>query len=240
MSPNNENQEKLVDSAEVSTAFTGSSTELDETDGFELGFNEVFKTEWDATLSPFAVADLEVTDAPAQDGEILQFSALLVNPDGEITAEFSQMVRVKGPVPQWLLTALKISQSDIDREGQPLADVMKSFVEFIGDRPVFIHYAEFEAHFMKKAAEAIEQEFCNPLHDTLLLSQLTWPELPSHAGQVLADRVGMTNLLETSLDCAKLTLAALLAAREDAFSGSRIYLPPPEPKSTASKKLSKD
>lgn len=234
MTPNNENSKKWVDSTSGASVSVDGATELDDADGFELGFDEVFKPAWDATRAPFVVADLEVTDVSAQIGEILEFSALLINPDGEITAEFSQMVHVTGSVSLWLLTAMEISRADIDRDGQPLADAMKSFVEFIGDRPIFMHHAEFEEPFLKKAAKAIQQEFCNPLHDTLLIAQMTWPELPRHSCKVLADHLGISNFMETSLDCAKLTLAVLMAAREDAFSGRHTFSrhprnPNPEP-----------
>ena len=223
VSPNKEDPEKWVDASSGAPVSVDAATELDDADGFEFGLDDLFETEWEATRTPFVVADLEVTDVSAQVGEILEFSALLVNPDGEITAEFSRMVRVTGPVSLWLLTAMEISRADIERDGQPFADVMKAFVDFIGDRPVFMHHAAFEEPFLKKAAQAIQQEFHNPLHDTLQLAELTWPKLPRHSCTVLADHLGISNFMETSLDCAKLTLAVLLAAREDAFSGSNTF-----------------
>lgn len=171
---------------------------------------------WAATRQPFVVADLETTGLNAEADEVLEFAAVLVDPIGSPTAEFSALVRVTRPVPQTITKLTGITQADVDREGLPLSEVMKSFQAFVGSRPVFFHNAPFDESFLKKAASQTQQKFANPVHDTLPLARAAWPSLGTYKLAALAEHIGATVPSRRALTDAKATLEVLMAARAKA------------------------
>jgi DNA polymerase-3 subunit epsilon len=168
---------------------------------------------WLAITEPFIVADLETTGLNTETSEILEFAALLVEPSGSVTAEFETLVAVMRPVPETITALTGISQMDVDREGQPLSVAMKSFLNFVGTRPVFFHNAPFDSTFLKKASALTGLQFSNPVYDTLPLARVTWPFLDSHKLVELAEHVGAVAPTHRALADATSTLAVLLAAR---------------------------
>ena len=192
--------------------------DTDDVIGFSLDPVDLFAVEWAATRENFVVVDLETTGFVADAGEVLRIAALLVSPDGRVLSEFSELVRVADSVPQWLLDELELSVEDIERDGKQLADVIKSFMTFIGNLPVFIHHAPFDIPFLKAAAALTDQVFLNPIYDTLAMAAVTWPELPGHRSKTLAGHVGMVTFADDELGDVKLCLAVLMAAREFALA----------------------
>lgn len=191
----------------------------DDLEGYELGMDELFEKNWEAMRSPFIVADMEVTAAPTDRGaEILEFAALLVSPEGHIMAEFSQLVRVKGDVPVWLLEELLLSEEEIAHDGHDISVAMASFLEFIGQRPVFIHHSSFDEPFLKEAASMLGHSFDNPLHDTLTIAEITWPQLERYGLKHVMNHLGLPEDMPRAPDCARSTLALLLAARDLSFA----------------------
>jgi DNA polymerase-3 subunit epsilon len=168
---------------------------------------------WAATNQPYAVADLETTGLSAATDEILEFAAILVEPDGAVTAEFSLLVRADRPVPAAITKLTGITQSDIDNTGVPLPIALVQFLAFVGDRPVFFHNASFDAGFLKQAAALTELKFANTVHDTLPMARAAWPTLGSYRLSVLAEHVGAPAPNHRGLADVKATLAVILAAR---------------------------
>lgn len=168
---------------------------------------------WAATREPFVVADLETTGLNAATDEILEFAAVLVEPDGTVTGEFATLVRVTRPVPPVITRLTGISQTEADTVGRPLAEAMTAFITFVGTRPVFFHNAPFDTGFLKQASGQSKKKFSNPVHDTLPLARVAWPELGSYKLCVLAEHVGTTAPTHRGLADVRATLAVLLAAR---------------------------
>lgn len=168
---------------------------------------------WAATRQPFVVADLETTGLNVETDEVLEFAAVQVDPDGEITEELSVLVRVSARVPTEITQLTGIKQEDVDREGRPLSEAIKAFATFVGTRPVFFHNAPFDQSFIKKASSLGKVKFSNPVHDTLPLSRKTWPSLGTYKLAALAEHVGAAAPTHRGLADAKATLAVLLAAR---------------------------
>ncbi len=166
-----------------------------------------------ATKQPFVVADLETTGLNAATDELLEFAALKVDPSGTVTAEFSVLVRVARPVPDVITKLTGISQADVDREGQPLADAMRTFLAFVESRPVFFHNAPFDQGFLKSAGAQARLKFGNPVHDTLVMARAAWPSLGTYKLAALAGHVGAPAPTHRGLADARATLAVLLAAR---------------------------
>lgn len=167
-----------------------------------------------ATRQPFIVADIETTGLNAATNEVLEFAAVQVTPDGDITGEFSTLVRVSQRVPAEITRLTGITQDAIDRQGRPLADAMKAFAAFAGAHPVFFHNAPFDLGFIKKAARQTNVKFVNPVHDTLPLARHAWPSLVAYKLATLAQHIGAPVSTHRALADAKAALAVLMAARQ--------------------------
>lgn len=166
-----------------------------------------------ATDQPFVVADLETTGLRAGEHNILEFAAVQVAADGTVQGEFSALVRVARPLPPEIVQLTGITDEDVAREGQPLADALDGFLAFVGAHPVFFHNAPFDHGFLRAATAGAKQKFSNPVHDTLPLARRAWPELGSFRLGVLADHLGASTPNHRALADARAALAVLLAAR---------------------------
>jgi DNA polymerase III subunit epsilon len=167
-----------------------------------------------ATRVPFAVADLETTGLMVENSEILELAALLVDPDGSVTSEFSMLVKIQCPVPADIMRLTGISQSDVDTKGQPLAFALEAFIRHVGERPIFFHNAPFDQAFLSTACLKTNLSLRNILHDTLSLARHTWPSLGTYKLAALSAHVGATVPNHRALGDARATLAVLLAARD--------------------------
>lgn len=172
----------------------------------------VFDAAWAATRQPFVVADLETTGLNPETDEVLEFAAVRVAPDGAVAGEFSALVRV-AQVPAEIARLTGITQELIDREGQPLAEAMQAFVEFVGAHPLFFHNAPFDQGFLKKAGARVKVNLGNSVHDTLPLARRAWPSLGTYRLAALAVHVGAPVPNHRALADARAALAVLLAAR---------------------------
>jgi DNA polymerase-3 subunit epsilon len=145
---------------------------------------------WVATNETFVVADLETTGLSAETDEIIELAAVRVSPAGSILAEFSVLVRPAKPIPAVITKLTGITQPDVDRDGQTLAQAMKAFLAFVESHPVYFHNAPFDAGFLKKASAATRLKFANPVHDTLPMARQAWPSLGTYKLAVLAQHIG--------------------------------------------------
>ena len=168
---------------------------------------------WAATRQPFVVADLETTGLSAATDEILEFAAVLVEPDGTVTAEFAVLVLGTRPVPAVITRLTGITQSEVDNKGVRPTDAFAQFLAFVGTRPVFFHNAPFDAGFLSQASKQSKMKFSNPVHDTLPMARRAWPSLGSYKLSVLAEHVGAPAPTHRGLADVKATLAVILAAR---------------------------
>ena len=182
----------------------------------------VLDAAWVATRQPFIVADIETTGLNAATDEVLEFAAVQVTPDGDITGEFSTLVRVSRRVPAEITRLTGITQDAIDRQGRPLAEAMKAFAAFVRAHPVFFHNAPFDLGFVKKAARQTNVKFVNPVHDTLPLARQAWPSLLAYKLATLAQHVGAPVSTHRALADAKAALAVLMAAREMVASNQEV------------------
>jgi len=112
---------------------------------------------------------------------------------------------------EWVITG--ITQADVECEGQPLVNAMRTFLGFVGDRPVFFHNVPFDANFLRKVAAQTKLKFANRLHDTLPMARQAWPSLGTYKLGALAEHVGAASPTHRGLADARVTLVVLLKAR---------------------------
>ncbi len=186
-------------------------------DGATFDASAGFSGAWKAMREPFAIVDIETTGLHAESDEILEFSALLVDPSGAITSEFSALVKVEQLLTQEIIEIVEITQDMVDLEGMSLPDAMAKFLALVGNRAVFIHNARFEQAFFDRAEEKTGHLFANKVYDTLVMAQMIWNDGGPHSCNRLMKRLRMPQVQGRTLGEAKSTLSVLLAAREAAF-----------------------
>ncbi|MDY0301433.1 MAG: 3'-5' exonuclease [Trichlorobacter sp.] len=170
---------------------------------------------WRAMASRFVVADLETTGLSSEKHEILEFAAVLSDPDGAILKEFSALVSVKD-VPPEITRLTGITSEDVRSHGIPLADAFKAFVEFVDSYPIFFHNAPFDHGFIKKAGAQVRVPFSNQVYDTLPMARQAWPKLRTYKLPSLAEHVGAPVPTHRALSDVKSALTVILAARKEA------------------------
>ncbi|MCP5265723.1 MAG: 3'-5' exonuclease [Burkholderiaceae bacterium] len=166
-----------------------------------------------ASRGPFIVADLETTGLNSNVDSILEIGALRVAPDGTVEGEFSVLVGGGSTITPKITDLTGITQKMIDRDGRPLVEAIRSFLQFVGDRPAFFHNAPFDQRFIRRACDEVGEAFENRVFDTLELGRFTWPDLQNHRLESLARHVGAPPPSHRAISDARATLGVLLAAR---------------------------
>ena len=176
------------------------------------------KAAWIATRAPFAVADLETTGLKADSDEIIELAALLVEPDGTVTSEFSMLVKTTRPITAKITELTGITQGEVDAHGQPLSKALPAFLSCIGERPVFFHNAPFDVGFLSTACAKANLNLKNEFYDTLQIAYSVWPSRDSYKLGDLAAYIDATVPTHRALGDAHAVLAVLLEARTRAGS----------------------
>ncbi len=141
-----------------------------------LGLDAEVLAGFAAWLGPFAVVDLETTGLASDgDAEILEFGALLVDPDLPHVVTLRTLLRPRGALPRAVKRLTGLCDDDV-RDAPLLAEVVSSFRSALEGRVIIAHNAEFERAFLSK--------FVSPglakasFLDTLDLLALTHPDAP--------------------------------------------------------------
>jgi len=129
-----------------------------------------------ARLGPLAVVDLETTGLASDPGaEILEFGALLVDPDAPRVVTLSALLRPGGPLPRAVKRLTGLDDEDV-RDAPLLGELVPIFRSALDGRILVAHNAEFERSFLSKfvAPGLAKASFL----DTLDLLALTHPDAP--------------------------------------------------------------
>jgi DNA polymerase-3 subunit epsilon len=168
----------------------------------------------EATKAPFVVADIETTGLKASQHEITEIAAVIVEPDGTVAAEFSSLLRTSNPIPMEITQLTGIDDRMVRKYGGEPATVLKDFLSFISDRPVFFHHAPFDKSFLNSAFLANDLEMNNEIFDTLHLARKAWPSLGKYRLESLARYLNAQPPEHRALADVRTTLAVLLASRQ--------------------------
>jgi DNA polymerase III subunit epsilon len=152
----------------------------------------------DIVIGPLAeltvvVVDVETTGWLDDEAEITEIGAVRCN-GGQLTGEFSSLVRPAGPIPADISSLTGISEHMVS--GAPLAAAaLRAFLAFAGDCVLVAHNAPFDLGFLTSASAA-----CG----------ITWPPLP------VLDTAVLARLLlgpDDVPDCRLATLAAYFGSQ---------------------------
>ncbi len=137
----------------------------------------------------FAVFDLETTGLSPQRDKITEIGAVIVK-DGKVTDKFNFLVNPEMPIPERITEITGISDDDV-KDAPTIDDVLPKFLDFVGDRLLIAHNANFDTSFIRRAAEKLKLPFENPYLDTVAMSHYVNPDLSKHKLDSLANYYGL-------------------------------------------------
>ncbi|MBR4953881.1 MAG: PolC-type DNA polymerase III [Oscillospiraceae bacterium] len=126
----------------------------------------------------FVAFDIECTGLYADRDRITEIGGVIFS-GGEIKDTFNTFVNPEMPIPAEVVRLTGITDEDVANAPHE-ADALRAFLDFVGDRPLIAHNADFDIGFLTKCAERNNIEF-NPVYlDTLVLAQTLLPHLKQH------------------------------------------------------------
>lgn len=136
------------------------------------------------------VFDLETTGLSPRTCEIIEIAAILVS-GGQQKESFHTYVKPSEPVP-YEITKLTGITDDMVRDAPSQQEAVQAFFDFMGDRPLCAHNANFDVSFLRAACEkfGIEKEFCSI--DTVEMARVLLPHLKRHKLNIIAEDLGLT------------------------------------------------
>ncbi len=131
----------------------------------------------------YIALDIETTGLSPERDEIIELGATLFN-DEKILKKYQTFLKASQPLPP-LITHIT-SITDTDLEGAPnLEDVREEFMDFVGDYPIVGHSIKFDLDFLKAKGIVFE----NVTYDTLPLSQMLLPGLPTYSLEMITQKL---------------------------------------------------
>ena len=137
----------------------------------------------------FVAFDIETTGLSDENDRITEIGAVVFH-DGAEGDRFQTFVDPGMSIPPEIQKLTGITDADV--KGAPSeAEAVAAFLEFVGDRPLCAHNADFDIGFITEAAERMGRQF-RPLYmDTLALSQALLPDLRRYKLDMVADRLSL-------------------------------------------------
>ncbi len=137
----------------------------------------------------FVVFDIETTGLSPQNDMITEIGAVRVK-RGEVLERYNSLVNPEIPIPSRITELTGITDEMVQNE-RTIDKVLPEFLDFIGDRLLIAHNANFDTSFIRRAAERLHLPFKNAYLDTVAMSQYVNPELSKHKLDILAKYFGL-------------------------------------------------
>ncbi len=135
----------------------------------------------------FVVLDLKTTGLDSERHEIIEIGAMRVHVDTSTCDTFQVLVKPEKKVPKHITDLTGITQEMVDQDGEPIADMLPAFLEFISDLPLVTFNADFDMAFLQNAASRHGLVIANRYACALEMARRAWPSLPSYKLEDLAE-----------------------------------------------------
>ncbi len=132
----------------------------------------------------FIVFDIETTGFSSQNDRIIEIGAVKVK-DGKIFERYDRFVDPQIHIPERITELTGITDEMVKGQGT-IEEVLPDFLNFIGDRLLIAHNANFDTSFIRRAAERQKLPFTNHYLDTVAMSHYVNPDLARHRLDSLA------------------------------------------------------
>lgn len=134
----------------------------------------------------YVVIDVETTGLHPQKDQIIEMAALRVT-DGQVEAEFQQLIRIEGRLPETIIRLTGLTDEELQTQGQLLSEALPRFLAFVGKEQLVSHNAAFDQQFLLSACRSQGLPlFHNRMQDTLALARRKVSNLPNYRLETLA------------------------------------------------------
>ncbi len=134
---------------------------------------------------PYVAFDLETTGLSAKEDQIIEFGAVLMSGGKEIDRFQSFVDPGRKLLPE--TSALTGITDDMLVDAPKIEDALRKFVDFVGDRVLVAHNADFDTGFLRAACNRVGIPYHFTAVDTLVLSQNLMTKLTRHKLNLVAE-----------------------------------------------------
>ncbi|HDY88803.1 MAG TPA: DEAD/DEAH box helicase, partial [bacterium] len=135
----------------------------------------------------FVSFDLETTGLDSKYNEIIEIGAIKVE-NGEITDEFSELIKPENDIPDFITNLTGIRNSDV-RESRSVQEVISSFIDFSKGFILLGQNVSFDMAFLRNAAKFKHVGYAL---DNIRLARILLPQLPSYSLDSLIEFFAIT------------------------------------------------
>lgn len=137
----------------------------------------------------YCVLDIETTGLSFRTNKITELGAVIYK-NGEIVEEFEHFVNPEMPIPEEVVEVTHITDEMV-KDAPTIEEILPKFLEFIGDRVIVAHNADFDVGFIKYYAEKLGYKLENTYIDTLRLAKDLFPDYKKYKLGIIAERLGI-------------------------------------------------
>ena len=157
----------------------------------------------------FVAFDLETTGLSSQHDTIIEIGAAIMR-RGEVIDTFQMFVDPKRKLQPKIIELTGITDAML--AGAPdISEALPQFLEFVGDRPLCAHNADFDTGFVAAACERLGLTFQPTFVDTLILAQNLLPDLGKYKLNIVADALSLPDFNHHRASDDAITCGYLLA-----------------------------
>jgi DNA polymerase III epsilon subunit family exonuclease len=141
--------------------------------------------------STFVVVDIETTGLEPQIDEIIEIAAVQIIPEASNHPSLTALITPSMPIPKRITQITGITQAMINEDGEPLAAVIKDFIDFFADHRLVFFNAPFDLAFLQKAFQRHGHVITNPVSDALPMARKAFPGQKNYKLTTLAKAAGL-------------------------------------------------
>ena len=139
--------------------------------------------------APYVAFDLETTGLSSRNDKIIEIGAVLMQ-NGQELDRFQTFVDPEQKLEKETTELTGITDSML-RGAPKLEEVFPKFLEFVGDRVLVAHNADFDTGFIRAACEKLGYAYNFTSADTLVLSQNLMPQLNRFKLDIVANALSL-------------------------------------------------
>ena len=133
--------------------------------------------------------DIETTGLDKRRDVITEIGAVVLR-NGEVVEQFSTLADPERPLTREI-TELTGITDEMLRGAPSQAEAINAFLDFVGERPLAAHNAEFDMGFIAEGCRRMGRPFDSTSIDTLILAQNLLPELGKHKLDIVAEHLNL-------------------------------------------------
>ena len=133
--------------------------------------------------------DIETTGLKVDREAITEIGAVVLK-NGEVTERFQTFVNPNRRLTPEIIGLTGITDAML-ADAPSLKEALQAFLNFVGDRPLAAHNAEFDIGFIRAGCRKVGLAFDPTYVDTLILAQNLLPEIHKHKLDIVAEHLDL-------------------------------------------------